>query len=63
MTLHRLHLMSFTMFLEIQVNVSVTLSDPLGTSMCIAEQLVINLQELQRLRLREKVSASGNIGG
>ena len=38
------------MFLEIQVDGSVTLKDPLGRFMCIAEQLVANLQVLQRLR-------------
>ena len=44
-------------------NVSVTLKYPLGPFMCMAEQLVINLQALQRLRLQEKVPASDNIGG
>ena len=39
------------MFLELQVNVSVTLKYPFGPSMCMAEQLVINLQASQRLRL------------
>ena len=42
------------MFLEIQVIVSVTLKDPLGPLMCMAEQLVTNLQVLQRPRLQEK---------
>ena len=63
MTLHRLHIMSYTMFLEIQVNVYVTLRDPLGPFICIDEQLVINLQLLKSLCLQEKVSASENIGG
>ena len=49
------------MFLEIQVIVSVTLKDPLGPLMCMAEQLVTNLQVLQRPRLQEKVPASKNI--
>ena len=31
------------MFLELQVNVSVTLKYPFGPSMCMAEQLVIGL--------------------
>ena len=30
MILHRLHIVPYTMYLEIQVNVSVTLRDPLG---------------------------------
>ena len=47
--------MPYTMFLEIQVYGSVTLIDPLIPSMCMAEQLVTNLQVLQRLRLQEKV--------
>ena len=51
------------MFLELQVNVSVTLKYPFGPSMCMAEQLVINLQASQRLRLQEKVPASDNIRG
>ena len=55
--------MPYTMSIEILVDVTVTLSDPLGPSMCIAEQLVLNLQALQCLRLREKVPASENIGG
>ena len=49
------------MFLEIQVDGSVTLKDPLRPFMCMAEQLVTNLQVLQRLRLQEKVPASENI--
>ena len=49
------------MFIEIQVNVSVTLKDHLGPLMFMAEQLVTNLQALQRLRLQEKVPASENI--
>ena len=53
--------MPYTMFLEIQVNGSVTLNDPLGTFMCMAEQLATNLQVLQRLRLQEKVPLSENI--
>ena len=53
--------MPHTMFLEIQVNVSVTLKYPLGPFMCMAEQLVTNLQVLQRLLLQEKVPASENI--
>ena len=61
MILHRLHIVPYTMFLEIQVNGSVTLKDPLGHSMCMAEQLVTNLQALQRQRLQEKVPASENI--
>ena len=44
MILHRLHIMPYTMFLEIQVNVSVTLIDPLGPFMCMAEQLVTNIK-------------------
>ena len=56
--LHRLHIMPCAMFLEIQVNGSVTLKDPLRPSMCMAEKLVTNLQVLQRLRLQEKVPAS-----
>ena len=31
--------------------------------MCMAEQLVINLQVLQRQRLQEKVPVSENVGG
>ena len=54
MILHHLHIMPYTMFSEIQVDVSVTLKDPLGPFLCIAEQLVINLQVLQRLHLEEK---------
>ena len=61
MILHRLHKMPFTMSLEIQVNGSVTLKDPIGPYMCMAEQLVTNLQVLQHLRLQEKVPASENI--
>ena len=61
MIIHRLHIVPYTMFLEIQVDGSVTLKDPLGPSMCMAEQLVTNLQALQRLRLQEKVPASENI--
>ena len=61
MILHRLHIMPYTMFLSIQVNCSVRLKDPLGPFMCMAEQLVTNLQVLQRLRLQEKVPASENI--
>ena len=49
------------MFLEIPINGSVTLKDPLGPFMCMAEQLVANLQVLQRLRIQEKVPASKNI--
>ena len=49
------------MFFEIRVNGSVTLTDPIGPYMCMAEQLVTNLQVLQRLRLQEKVPASENI--
>ena len=49
--------MPYTMFLEIQVNDSITLRDPLGHSTCMAEKLVINLKVLQRLRLQEKVPA------
>ena len=49
------------MFFEIQVNGSITLKDPLGPYMCIAEQLVTNLQVLQHLRLQEKAPASENI--
>ena len=41
MILHRLHIMPYTMFLEIQVNVSVTLKDPLGPFMCIPEHIYI----------------------
>ena len=52
--------MPYKMFLEIQVNGWVTLKDPLGPFMCMAEQLVTNLQVL-RLRLQEKVPASDNI--
>ena len=51
------------MFFEIQVNGSVTLKDHLRPFMCMAEQLVTNLQVLQRLRLQEKVPASENISG
>ena len=54
-------IMPYTMFLEIQVNGSITLKDPLGPFMCIDEQLVTNLQVLQRLRLQEKAPASENI--
>ena len=61
MILHRLHIMPYTMFSEIQVNGSVTLKDPLGPCMCTAEQLVTNLQVLQHLRLQENVPASENI--
>ena len=50
--------MPYTMLLEIQVNVSVTLKDPLGPFMCMVELLVTNLQ---RLCLEEKVPASENI--
>ena len=32
--------MPYTIILEIQVNVSVTLKDPLGPFMCMADQLV-----------------------
>ena len=53
--------MPYTMFFEIQVNFSVTLKDPFELFMCIAEQLLINLQILQCLRLQEKVPASENI--
>ena len=53
--LHRLHIMPYTMFLEIQVDVSVTIKHPLGYLTCMAEQLVINLQVLQYQRLQEKV--------
>ena len=53
--------MPYKMFLEIQVNGSITLKDPLGPYMCMAEQLGPNLQVLQRLRLQEKVPASENI--
>ena len=49
------------MFLEIQVNGSVTLKDTLGPFMCMVQQFVTNLQVLQRLRLQEKVPASENI--
>ena len=55
MILHRLHIMPYTIFLEIQVNGSFTLKDPLGPFMCMAEQLVTNLQVLQHLRIHEKV--------
>ena len=34
------------MFFEIQANVSVTLKDPLGPFMCVAEQLVRSVQVL-----------------
>ena len=61
MILHRLHIMPYTIFLEIQVYVSVTLKHPLGPYVCMAEQLVTNLQVLQRLRLQEKVPASEHI--
>ena len=53
--------MPYTMFLEIQVNASVTLKDPFGPSMCMAEQLVTNLQVLQCLHIQEKVPASEDI--
>ena len=46
------------MFLEIHVNDSVTLIDPLGSFMCVAEQFVKELQVLQFWRLHEYVSAS-----
>ena len=55
--------MPYTMFFEIQVNVSVTLKDPLGPFTCMADQLATNLQVLQYLRLQEKVPASENISG
>ena len=61
MILYRLYIMPYTMFSEIQVYVSVTLRDPLGPFMCMAEQLVANLQALQCLRLQEKAPASENI--
>ena len=61
MILRRLHIMPYKMFLEIQVNGSVTLKDPQRPFMCMAEQLVPNLKVLQRLRLLEKVPASENI--
>ena len=54
--------MPCTMLLEIPIAVSVTLKDPLGPFMCMAEQLVTNLLALQHLRLQEKVPASENIG-
>ena len=53
--------MPYTMYVEIQVDVSVTLIDPLRPFMCMAKQLVTNLQVLQYLRLQEKVPASENI--
>ena len=49
------------MYLEIQVNGSVTSKDPIGPLMCMAEQFVTNLQVLQRLRLQENVPVSENI--
>ena len=55
--------MPYTMFFEIQVDVSVTIKDPLGPSTCIAEKLVTNLLALQHLRLQEKVPASENMSG
>ena len=45
--------MSDTMLLEILVNDSVTLKDPIGPFSCVAEQLVTNLQVLQCLHLKE----------
>ena len=51
------------MFLEIQVNVSVTLKNSLGPFMCVNEQSVTNLQVLQCLRLQEYVPASEDIDG
>ena len=46
--------MPCTMFLDIQVNFSVTLKDALEPFMCMAEQFVTNLQVWLRLRLQEK---------
>ena len=53
--------MPYTIFLEKQVIVIVILKDPTGTFMRMAEQLVTNMQVLQRLRLQEKLPASENI--
>ena len=39
--------MPYTIFLEMLVNVSVTLEDLLGHFMCVAEQLLTKLQVLQ----------------
>ena len=50
--------MPYTMFLEIQVRGSVTLKDHFGHYLWMAEQLVTNLQVLQRLHLQEEVPAS-----
>ena len=58
MALHPLHIMPYTMSLQIQVNVLVTLTDPIGPFMCVAEQFVTNLQVLQYRRLDEYVPAS-----
>ena len=55
--------MPYAMFLQIQIDVLVTLKDPLGHFMCKAEQLVINLHVLQHLCLQEKMPASEDIGG
>ena len=58
MILHGLHMMPYPMLLEIQVSVSVTLRDPLGHPMYMAEQLFTNLKVLKYQRLQEKVPAS-----
>ena len=47
--------MPYTMFLQIQVNVSVTLKDTLGPYIRVREQLVANLHVLQCRRQLEYV--------
>ena len=44
------------MFIEMQVDDFVTLRDSIGTSTCVAEQLIRNLQVLQCRRLHEYVN-------
>ena len=63
MILHRLHIMPYTMFFGGNTGKCFShIERPFSTFMCIAEQLVITLQVLQRPCLQVKVPASENIG-
>ena len=51
------------MFLEVRVIVSLTLKDPLGCFMCVAEQWVMFLWILQCRALQEYVHATQRTAG
>ena len=59
MILHRLHIMSYTMFLEVQVNVSITSEEPLGLSIYSSEQPVKKIIIVMFAFTGSSVSTSG----